>query len=466
MKTMGKKILVVDDKSGMRDVLKELKLFSAGSRMGLEAVFHGVQAAIIVLDKNMEAVAVNKAASALCGISWDSVGMTVNSFPEYCERKCLVSLEEAMSKRQTVKSYHIECNHRLRPSQVVSVTARPLSGAGNVLSGAVLVVDDKTLVTGFGQEGGKRHEFCNFIGASRKMREIYSQIEMLAGVQSTVLITGESGTGKELAAVALHHGGNRRDGPMVKLNCAALSETLLESELFGHVRGAFTGAMSDRIGRFQRADGGTIFLDEIGDTTPKTQLQLLRVLQEKEIERVGDSKPIKVDVRIITATNQDLRKKIRQGKFREDLYYRLKVVGIHLPPLREKREDIVLLTNHFLGECNRKFNMKKISGVSSDVQDIFMNYSWPGNVRELMHTVEHAFLYCQKDIITVDDLAGCAACVWRDQPSLYYADDKQAILLALEKATWSRSRAARLLGMSRSTFYRKIKEYKIKLPNE
>ena len=264
---------------------------------------------------------------------------------------------------------------------------------------------------------------------------------------------------------ALHYTGERRERPLVKVNCSAIPETLIESELFGHVKGAFTGAERDRIGRFQMADGGTILLDEIGDITLDMQLRLLRVLQEREIDRMGDSATIKVDVRVVAATNQDLRRKIKQGKFREDLYYRLNVVNIHLPPLRERKEDILLLVSHFLDEYNKEFN-KKIFGVSSDVQRIFMDHSWPGNVRELKHVIEYAFVHCRKDIITVEDIPSVLRVLTEIQPlcdSGSGAVDLQTILQALKKASWNRAKAARLLGMSRSTFYRKIEEYKINL---
>ena len=283
--------------------------------------------------------------------------------------------------------------------------------------------------------------------------------------QQSVLITGETGTGKELIAEALHYRGRRCHKPLVKVNCSALSENLLESELFGHVKGSFSGAILDRTGRFQRANGGTIFLDEIGDISPRTQLQLLRVVQEKEFERVGDSTPIKVDVRIVAATNQRLHEKVRRGDFREDLYYRLKVVEVIMPPLRERKEDIPLLLNHFLNKFNKKLN-KEIVAVSADVQKIFMNYSWPGNVRELEHTLEHAFIICRQNTITTDclplalkDFIGTKISASGDLGT----DESHAILHALEKTSWNKARAARLLGMSRRTIYRKIKEFNIKM---
>lgn len=295
------------------------------------------------------------------------------------------------------------------------------------------------------------------------MQEIYSLLELLSDVPTTVLITGESGTGKELIAEALHYRGSRRNKPLVKVNCSALSENLLESELFGHVKGAFTGAIKDKIGRFQIADGGTIFLDEVADISPRIQVKLLRVLEEMEFERVGDSTPIKVDVSLITATNQDLSKKVRCGEFREDLYYRLKVMEITLPPLRERREDIPLLTEHFLKKFNKKFN-KDITAISENVKKIFMDYPWPGNVRELEHALEHAFILCNQSIITLEHLPYEFKAFTKNEftlPQDKNANVSQAILNALKKTAWNKAKAARLLGMSRRTIYRKIKEYKI-----
>lgn len=247
------------------------------------------------------------------------------------------------------------------------------------------------------------------------------------------------------------------------VNCAALSDNLLESELFGHVKGAYTGAISDRIGRFQLADGGTIFLDEIGDISHAMQLRLLRVLHDMEFERLGDSTSIKVNVRVIAATNQDLRKKVRYGQFREDLYHRLKVVELNMPPLRDRREDIPLLVNHFIEKLNKKLE-KNIQSISEDVQRTFMQYKWPGNARELEHALEYAFVACDKHIITVENLPPSLQNVGTDIHQTLEKkkhSDRESILRALEKTGWNRSKAARLLGINRRTVYLKIKEYSL-----
>jgi transcriptional regulator with GAF, ATPase, and Fis domain len=299
------------------------------------------------------------------------------------------------------------------------------------------------------------------VGKSAAMQKVYRLIEALTDLPSTVLISGASGTGKELVADALHHEGNRRGRPFVKVNCAALSENLLESELFGHVKGAFTGALKDRVGRFETADGGSIFLDEIGDISPSLQVRLLRVLQEREFERVGDSGTVKVDVRVIAATNQDLKEKVREGIFRADLYYRLKVVHIAMPPLSERLEDLPLLVQYFIGQFNHKLG-KAVSRLSDQAMDALACHSWPGNVRELEHVLEHAFVLCGGSTITLDELPGDLS--EKAAPAPGGARQKtapQGLLQALEKAGWNKSKAARLLGVDRRTVYRKMEEFGI-----
>jgi transcriptional regulator with GAF, ATPase, and Fis domain len=263
--------------------------------------------------------------------------------------------------------------------------------SNNKYAGAVLVIRDITREYDLERKIAEQYQFQEIIGKSKKMKELYALLEDLTESSTTVLITGESGTGKELVANALHRGGTRAQKPFVKVNCSALSDFLLESELFGHVKGAFTGALKDKLGRFEMADGGSILLDEIGDISPRVQHKLLRVLQEKEFERVGDSVSVKVDVRIMTSTNRNLNEMVRLENFREDLYYRLKVIEVKLPSLRERLDDIPLLVDHFCNIFNRRFN-KDIEGVSEEVYKLFSSYFWPGNVRELENALEHAFV--------------------------------------------------------------------------
>ena len=339
----------------------------------------------------------------------------------------------------------------------------------------------------------ERSRCHNIIGKSPSMQKIYSIIEDLADINSTVLVTGESGTGKELVAEALHYKGVRRHKPLIKVGCPSISENLFESELFGHVKGAFTGAIKDKTGRFQQADSGTIFLDEIGDINPEIQKKLLRVLQEKEFEPVGSSKSVKVDVRLVAATNQDLKKKVLEGNFREDLYYRLEVVEIKLPPLRERKEDIRLLSNHFIKFFSNKLNKKKLS-LSEETYNIFMNYSWPGNVRELEHTMEHAVIFSKDSDITPDNLPpkfrslseNNISCDEARENENYNSSFKYLKEIELRKARNNIdkinseiyqiekvlkrtdnniSKASVILGISRPTLYERIKKYKIVLKN-
>ncbi len=432
-------------------------------RSNLEAIFRSVKDGIITVDHGLIVTEFNDAAKNICGLSDNIIGRDFHSLPLPCNKKCLKALQETITKKQPVELFRIECCPEDRSGQVVTVTASPLLNHQGGFAGAVLVIKDETRLVALEKNLKVRRQFHNMVGKSEEMQRIYSLIEDLRDVQTTVLITGESGTGKELVAEALHYTGERGSKPLVKVNCSALPENLLESELFGHVRGAYTGALRDKIGRFQRAAGGTIFLDEIGDISSNIQMHLLRVLQEKEFERVGDSTPIKVDVRIVAATNQNLREKAKKGEFREDLFYRLRVVEINTPALKERREDIPLLVEHFLRKFNQQFK-KEIIAVSGDVLALLMNYPWPGNLRELEHALEHAFVVCRHSIISVNDLPPEFSDV-PEKEALFSAngeeEEAKAIHRALEQCYWNKTEAARLLGVSRNTIYRRIKAYNI-----
>jgi two-component system response regulator AtoC len=311
------------------------------------------------------------------------------------------------------------------------------------------------------------------VGNSPAMQEVYKTIGKVAKADATVLITGESGTGKELVAEALHFNSNRRSGPLVKVSCAALPETLLEAELFGHEKGSFTGAMTQRRGRFEMADKGTIFLDEIGEMTVPTQTKLLRVLQERKIERIGSSLPIKVDIRIIVATNKDLQKEVEQSKFRDDLYYRLNVINIHMPPLRDRKEDIPSLVEHFLAK-HRYSATAQPAAISEEAIRRLMEYNWPGNVRELENVIERAVVLSRGQIITSRELPfgdheagegeeGDGEPDAKSDSSFFKKSvaqfEKDLIMKALRDANGNRSKAAEMLGIYRRLLYAKIKEY-------
>ena len=319
------------------------------------------------------------------------------------------------------------------------------------------------------------YNFDRIVGASIALQRVLDIVKKVAKSNTTVLVRGETGTGKELIAGATHHNSLRNSRNFVKVNCAALQESLLESELFGHEKGAFTGADKQRIGRFEQADGGTLFLDEIGDMSPSTQSKILRVLQEHEFERLGGTRTLRVDVRLIAATNRDLSAMVQAGQFREDLYYRLNVVSIEMPPLRERKDDIVPLANSFI----RKFSgelKKKIDGLDADAQKLLMRYNWPGNIRELENTMERAMLLAEGRVIATDDLrlgethttggSRDRSPVVRIPPTGIALDDVErfALIEALKMSNWVQKDAAELLSISPRVMNYKIKTLGIEFP--
>jgi DNA-binding NtrC family response regulator len=333
-----------------------------------------------------------------------------------------------------------------------------------------------------------KFSFGGILGVNSRMRAVLDKIKLVAATDSTVLILGESGTGKELVANAVHQNSPRRDAPLIKVSCAALPETLLEAELFGHEKGSFTGAMRQRRGRFELAHRGTLFLDEIGELSPAVQVKLLRVLQERTFERVGGNDTIDADVRLVCATQKDLRKEVAQGRFREDLFYRLNVVQVIVPPLRERQEDIMVIAEHVLSTCSSKLN-KKLRGFSPPARELLLRYSYPGNVRELENVVERAVaLGHERDVIQPSDLCGFQSCPYLGGPpqdscgfcsegltggpkkaatvltSLAAAREgfeKEYILSVLERAEGSRTAASKILGLSRKALWEKCKRYGI-----
>lgn len=434
------------------------------NRINLEAVFRSVQDALVIVDKQGMVQRINQAARQIFNLDDKVLGKPYGEALASGSDRCGELLQKTLETGNPEQLDRIECAHSQGSRQVLTLLTSPLVDAGGNAIGAVLVARDETRLEKLERSLSKRHTFHKMVGASNKMQELYCLLDDLADVPSTVLITGESGTGKELVAEALHKAGVRRNKPLVKVNCAALSDTLLESELFGHVRGSFTGAVKDRIGRFQKAESGTIFLDEIGDISYKVQLRLLRVLQEREIERIGESKPIKVDIRIVAATNRNLAEMVRQGSFREDLYYRLKVISIPLPPLRERKEDIPLLVEHMIDKLNGTMG-KEITGISQEVAAFFKEYNWPGNIRELGHAMEYAFVRCRQPVIALghlpEDMLINKARDSEASIQVVKEDEVQSICNALEKTAWNKAKAARLLGIDRKTLYRKLAKYEI-----
>ena len=335
---------------------------------------------------------------------------------------------------------------------------------GKALQFSVLAEENKRLKS----ELSDKADFRTIVGASKEMEKVFEVVRKVADTEAAVLITGESGTGKELVARSIHANSSRRDAPFVAINCAAIPRDLLESELFGHVKGAFTGAIRDKTGKFQVADGGTLFLDEVGELPLELQPKLLRALQEKEVEPVGGTNVLKLDVRIVSATNLDVDKAIAGGTFREDLYYRLSVIPIHLPPLRERRKDIPLLVRYFCA----KHGSDKIT-FDKDALETLVMYPWPGNVRELENAVERLLIMRNSDVISLDDLpeklrengaSGSAIVTLPDEGYPLEQLEREVVVMALERSAWNQTAAARFLRIPRHTLIYRIEKYGIILP--
>jgi PAS domain S-box-containing protein len=464
---------IIGFRAVQRDVTdrEEAQQKLADHRRRLEAIFGSVKDAIITVDLNLKVIEANKSTESICGVPVHDIGGKIFSDSiDHCNKTCCEVLRQTLDQKMSIYDYRIECDHQNRYQQLVSVNSTPLLDHQGKFTGAVLVIRDITLLRDLERDLRERHQFQNIIGRSKKMQDIYCLLEDLANLETTVLVTGESGTGKELVAKALHYSGQRAFRPFVTVNCSALAESLLESELFGHVRGAFTGAVKDRQGRFEVAQGGTILLDEIGDISPLIQLKLLRVLQEKTFERVGEALPRKADVRVIACTNRSLKEKVRRGEFREDLYYRLMVVEVPLPSLRDRLEDLPPLIDHFRQVFNEKFK-KNVEEISREVLDLFMTYPWPGNIRELEHAIEHAFILCRGQTIVPDHLPAAIRDYVRAEkvktgsktPSKRLTGE-QDILEALNKTDGNKAKAARILGINRRTVYRKMGKNQLAYP--
>lgn len=353
--------------------------------------------------------------------------------------------------------------HVLKNAAVLKDSKGLVVGGVETLADCTELVAKDEVITSLRRELSIEDSFEGMIGKSMVMQQAFDLIRSAAQSDAPVVIYGESGTGKELAAAAIHHLGSRFNGPFIKVNCAALNESLLESELFGHVKGAFTGADRTRVGRFEAASCGDIFLDEIGDLPLSTQVKLLRVLQEKEIEKVGDHKPVRVDVRVLSATSKDLHHLMAKGRFREDLYYRIGVIPVYLPPLRDRREDIPLLVHAFIQRIRLK-SRKPIRGISKEALELLSAHDWPGNVRELINAIEYAFVLCRDAEILPNHLpatlAGGSHALSRGrrrQPTQGSPNDRETLLEALRQTRGNKSDAARLLGISRVTLWKRLK---------
>ncbi|PIE58806.1 MAG: sigma-54-dependent Fis family transcriptional regulator [Desulfobulbus propionicus] len=466
-------------------------------RFFLETIFKSVTDGIVTVDTSFRVIHMNPAARLLFSQLYQGEvdnRILLNLFSEDNFLPLKNNLLQVLKTGLETVEHRLECWEGAKKKKILSICTSPLKGTANCPDGLVLTFRDMTNPANAAIS--PRTKFHGFIGGSDAMQAAYTMVENVGRVDLTVLITGESGTGKELAAEALHKESRRKNRRLVKVDCTAIPENLLETELFGHRKGSFTGADRDRMGRILQADGGTLFLDEIGDISAMMQLRLLRFLQESTFYPVGRDTPITVDVRVIAATNVDLKKKVQKGEFREDLYFRLRVIDIMLPPLRERDNDIELLAAHFVEQTANTIG-KSINGLSAQAVQVLRRYYWPGNVRELQHTMERACVLCSGPTISTDELPAeiiayaparrnanpkaqhqhisatpplPAASPTSATPSAVDPTQEKPtlpmdvrIMQALQKTGGNKAKAARYLNIDRTTLYRKIKEFNLDL---
>ena len=434
------------------------------TRTILDSIADGV----FTVDREWRITSFNRAAEEITGIlKEEAIGQRCCDVfhASICETNC--ALKETFETGGAVVNravYIIDADGERVPISISTAVLKDKSG--NTIGG-VETFRDLSAIEELRRELEKKYSFNDIVSKSDKMSQLFNILPSIAQSDSTVLIEGESGTGKELVARALHNLSHRKDKPIVAVNCGALPDTLLESELFGYKAGAFTDARKDKPGRFAMADAGTIFLDEIADISPALQVRLLRVIQERTYEPLGATESVQADVRIVTATNRDIEKLVSKGEFRQDLYYRINVVRIKLPPLRERKEDIPLLIDHFIRRFN---NLKKkyISDISPDALAVLMDYEYPGNIRELENIIEHAFVLCQGTVISIDNLPeDVRPEEVKPVAEVTSMDDLEAVFItqALRRNDFNRKRTAEELGMHKTTLWRKMKELGIRSPN-
>jgi PAS domain S-box-containing protein len=461
--------------------LSDRELFEDENNRYWKTVVDTMADGLMIVDTRGVIVSVNAAMARMTGYRTNEL------IGHRCDiLECNVCMDEqsrgqdkhcALFRQGTIRRF--KCTLKRKNGELLYVikNASTIRDAGGHVVGGVETLTDLTEVVAMEHEIADLRrtlsqgaEFHGMIGASAAMEQVYNLIVSAAESDAPVVITGESGTGKELAAGAIHRRGPRNKGNFIRVNCAALNESLLESELFGHVKGAFTGADRSRMGRFEAAAGGDIFLDEIGDIPPSTQVKLLRVLQEKEVERVGDHRPISIDVRVIAATNRDLKERITGGAFREDLYYRINVIPIHMPALRERKEDIPLLVNTFTRRIREKSG-KPIEGFSDAAMNRLFQYDWPGNVRELANAIEYAFVLCRNGLILPAHLPRQITGAKEPAPAPPVAERSEShrkngrtsVVKALQETGGNKTQAAKRLGISRVALYKRMRKYGIPL---
>jgi PAS domain S-box-containing protein len=424
---------------------------------------------VFTVDRDFVITSFNRAAERITGFTAEeAIGQKCyNIFrSSVCQGGCL--LDESLRTERRISGLEITILNRRNEEIPISVSTAVLHDQSGNAIGGVETFRDLTAVEGLRREMRRRYSLHDLLSKNHRMQEIFALVPDIATSNAGVLIEGETGTGKDLLARAIHNESLRHEGPFVKVNCGALPDSLLESELFGHVAGAFTDARADRKGRFELAHGGTIFLDEIGDTSPMMQVKLLRVLQEGAFEPVGSSTTRTTDARVLAATHRNLRALVEEGSFRQDLFYRLNTVRLSLPPLRERTEDIPLLVEHFIERFNQLMG-KQVRNVSGEAMRALVTYNWPGNVRELEHAVEHAFVMVKEPTINLahlpEEISQSA-----HQPvhntdesgrAILAASERQAIEAVLKRHHWNKVTASRELGISRTTLWRKMRKLDI-----
>lgn len=438
------------------------------------AILDSINDGVFTIDFNMRITSFNRAAERITGYSAkEAIGrlcMDVFCDASGIKKDCIAEcpMRKTMKYGQPVTKKRMIANKKGEILTVSSTTNLLYDLNSKPIGGVSAFVDVTAFERLKEKWQGKKYNLGDIIGKSPRMIEVYQIIESISGSLANVLIQGDTGTGKDVIAKAIHYHSLRRRGPFVHVNCTALPETLLESELFGHVKGAFTGAITDRQGRFEVAQKGTLFLDEIGDLSPAMQAKLLKFVEEKRFERVGGSETIEADVRIISATNKDLKKAILEKTFREDLYYRLNVIPVSLPPLRERMEDLPLLVEHFIEKLNYNSDKKAIMEASPEVYEVFFKYTWPGNVRELENALEYAFIRCNEDCLDVGHLPPGlkntdekVANTFMAGPISSKPTEKERLSEVLEECRWNRAKTAKRLNISRPTLWRMMKKYAI-----
>jgi len=435
-----------------------------------EVILDSIADGVFTVDCDWRITSFNQAAEKITGVSRDdALGSTCRDVfhSNVCDSNCV--LKQSIQERRPITNKSIYIINAKGEQVPITISAAPLKDADGNIIGGVETFRDVSEIMELRKELEKQYSFQDIISKSASVQKIFSILPDIAISESTVLIQGESGTGKELFARAIHNLSHRRNKPLIIVNSGALPDTLLESELFGYKAGAFTDAKKDKPGRFALAEGGSLFLDEIGEISPALQVRLLRVLQERTYEPLGATKSLKADVRIIAATNRNLQELVSTGKFREDLYYRLNVVAIQLPPLRERKEDIPLLINHFIDRFNKLKN-KNIERVSDEVLTVLMNYDFPGNVRELENIIEYSFILCHNQVIQINHLPEQLTTQFRKVSQQITAGmtlaeiQKRAVEQALIRNNWKRMATARELNIDKGTLRRMIERLGIKEP--